>query len=44
MYCGIMEENEAASNFFPANFSSDKFTLPLIEGVTVDPEEIVIFR
>ena len=38
-YCGILKPtNEASSNFFPCNFSSDKWTLPLEDGISYDPE------
>ena len=39
---GLVDTKEACSNFLPSNLSSDDFTLPLIEGVSIDNEKFIL--
>ena len=42
--CKIMEDNgEACSNYLPSNFSSKKFTLPLLKHIKLDSEKTLCF-
>ena len=37
-----MDSKQACSNFLPSNLSSDDFTLPLDESITIDNEKFIL--
>lgn len=40
--CGIIETDEACSNWLPARMTSEANDMPLVQGATLGPEQLLI--